>query len=129
MMKPSRRTRFCSTVERREGSRSGPLGANGRRVVWVYKTARTFVTCDLQADPEAPRRSCRTSLSGTRPARAKAEVFGGLGLGLFPAKSTADLHGGELTVESQPGRGARFTLSLPCQLHATEGSGPPLKPS
>jgi len=42
---------------------------------------------------------------------------GGLGLGLFLAKRIAELHGGDLSVESKPGSGARFTLSLPCQLH------------
>ncbi len=38
---------------------------------------------------------------------------GGLGLGLYLAKRIAALHGGDLTVESQPGKGARFTLMLP----------------
>ena len=38
---------------------------------------------------------------------------GGLGLGLYLAKRIAALHGGDLTAESQPGKGARFTLSLP----------------
>jgi signal transduction histidine kinase len=41
---------------------------------------------------------------------------GGLGLGLFLAKRIVELHGGTLTVESKPGKGACFTLSLPCQL-------------
>jgi signal transduction histidine kinase len=38
---------------------------------------------------------------------------GGLGLGLYLAKRIAAVHGGDLTAESEPGRGARFTLSLP----------------
>jgi len=37
----------------------------------------------------------------------------GLGLGLYLAQRIARLHGGDLTAESSPGRGARFTLSLP----------------
>jgi len=40
---------------------------------------------------------------------------GGLGLGLYIAKRIAEVHGGDLGVESQPGKGARFTLSLPAQ--------------
>lgn len=38
---------------------------------------------------------------------------GGLGLGLYLAKRIAAVHGGDLKADSQPGRGARFTLSLP----------------
>ena len=38
---------------------------------------------------------------------------GGLGLGLYLAKRIAAAHGGDLTVDSAPGKGARFTLTLP----------------
>jgi signal transduction histidine kinase len=38
---------------------------------------------------------------------------GGLGLGLYIAKRIATAHGGDLGVQSQPGKGARFILSLP----------------
>jgi two-component system, OmpR family, sensor kinase len=37
---------------------------------------------------------------------------GGLGLGLYLAKRIATMHDGDLQVESSPGKGARFTLSL-----------------
>ena len=37
----------------------------------------------------------------------------GLGLGLYLAQRIARLHGGDLSAESSPGEGARFTLSLP----------------
>lgn len=37
----------------------------------------------------------------------------GLGLGLYLAKRIARVHGGDLTADSQPGKGARFILSLP----------------
>jgi signal transduction histidine kinase len=39
---------------------------------------------------------------------------GGLGLGLYLAKQIALLHEGDLQVASVPGKGARFTLILPC---------------
>lgn len=38
---------------------------------------------------------------------------GGLGLGLYLAKRVAAVHGGDLTAESAPGKGARFRLTLP----------------
>ena len=37
----------------------------------------------------------------------------GAGLGLFIARSIAEAHGGTLDVDSEPGRGARFTFRLP----------------
>ena len=48
----------------------------------------------------------------------------GLGLGLFLARQIALLHGGDLTVESKVGDGARFTLSLPLgDLAGSRGDG------
>jgi signal transduction histidine kinase len=47
----------------------------------------------------------------------RAEVPGGskpgTGLGLYIARSFAEAHGGTVEVDSRPGEGARFTLSLP----------------
>jgi signal transduction histidine kinase len=37
----------------------------------------------------------------------------GLGLGLYLAKRIAAVHGGDLTAQSEPGKGARFILTLP----------------
>ena len=39
--------------------------------------------------------------------------MGGLGLGLFIAKSLIEGHGGRMTVESTPGKGTRMTVHLP----------------
>jgi signal transduction histidine kinase len=52
---------------------------------------------------------------------------GGLGLGLYLAKRIAAIHGGDLTVESAAGKGARFTLSLP--LREESASAQPAAPA
>lgn len=42
--------------------------------------------------------------------------FGGTGLGLYISRQLADRLGGQLGVESEPGRGSRFRLELPAGL-------------
>jgi predicted ATPase/signal transduction histidine kinase len=39
--------------------------------------------------------------------------YGGLGLGLFICRRIVEAHGGSITVESKPGKGATFVLALP----------------
>ena len=41
------------------------------------------------------------------------KVREGLGMGLYIARQLAEAHGGSLSVRSNPGEGARFTLCLP----------------
>ena len=58
---------------------------------------------------------------------ARTRARGGTGLGLAIAASLAAAHGGELTVDTEPGHGAAFRLSLPLaetvQAIATESQG------
>jgi signal transduction histidine kinase len=42
-----------------------------------------------------------------------SESYGGLGLGLWIARRLVEAHGGEIRVESSPGKGATFTVNLP----------------
>jgi signal transduction histidine kinase len=48
-----------------------------------------------------------------RPDKARSRAAGGAGLGLSLARGVMNLHDGELTVESAPGKGTTAILSLP----------------
>jgi heavy metal sensor kinase len=45
--------------------------------------------------------------------KARSRALGGAGLGLSIARWIAEVHGGELSVESEPDRGSAFTVELP----------------
>jgi two-component system, OmpR family, sensor kinase len=45
--------------------------------------------------------------------KARSRFSGGSGLGLSIAKWIAEAHGGSIIVESEPGRGSRFSVQLP----------------
>lgn len=44
------------------------------------------------------------------------EHHSGIGMGLFMARSLARLHGGDIAVESRPGKGSKFILEIPLEL-------------
>jgi len=52
--------------------------------------------------------------------KARSREAGGSGLGLSIARRIAEAHGGSLTVSSEVGRGATFTLTLPLPLSPPE---------
>jgi signal transduction histidine kinase len=56
---------------------------------------------------------------------AKSGEPKGLGLGLYISRQLAVSHGGQLTVESTPGQGACFSLTLPCTETALQAAATP----
>ena len=48
-----------------------------------------------------------------RTDNARGSTVAGSGLGLALARDVARLHGGDITIESEPGHGATFTVSVP----------------
>ena len=53
-----------------------------------------------------------------------AETYPGMGLGLWITREIVEAHGGRIVVESRPGAGATFRVSLPRRLGGeSEGSG------
>lgn len=78
---------------------SGQLEADGRRV-------RIIVADTGRGMPPEIRDSLFTL-------RAKSSKTGGTGLGTKIVKDVVDAHGGTISVESEPGKGTSFFLSLP----------------
>ncbi len=56
------------------------------------------------------------------PARTRDDERAGTGLGLAITKWIAEAHGGSIAVQSRPGKGTTFTVSLPRSLSSVEPS-------
>ncbi|WP_434385021.1 sensor histidine kinase [Melittangium boletus] len=99
----------------------------------IKYTARGFVRVTLEEQADGVRFRVEDSGPGISPERQR-ELFrpvhpgmpGGVGLGLSIAFRAALAQGGALSLESEPGRGSTFLLSLPWSVPAREE--PPAAP-
>ncbi|MBI3183987.1 MAG: response regulator [Myxococcales bacterium] len=82
------------------------------------------VEIDLQADEHEARLVVRDHGIGIEAQQlpliferfmrvSSSRHFGGVGLGLYIARQIVEAHGGSISVESEPGQGATFTVRLP----------------
>ncbi len=128
----------------------GPVETDVRRAQQVLKnllsnalkfTERGGVTLRASLEGEALRVEVRDTGIGIAPEQHEAvfeafrqadgttnRKYGGTGLGLSISRDLARLLGGELSLESQPGRGSTFVLTLPRVYRAPE-PGDPARPA
>ena len=55
--------------------------------------------------------------------KSRSRAAGGAGIGLTIARRLVEAHGGTISAESTPGRGCRFTITLPVVPRVIEGRG------
>ncbi|MBI3608910.1 MAG: response regulator [Nitrospirae bacterium] len=87
------------------------LGSNGHVQVQVKDTGIGISRDDL---PKLFKRFSQVDASTNRR-------YEGTGIGLALAKEIVELHGGQIGVESEPGRGTTMTFTIPLRLEAPEG--------
>jgi len=75
-------------------------------------TARVWVADSGEGVPRAEQRRIFERFARGHTSRQRYE---GSGLGLAIVRAIAEAHGGDVTVESEPGAGARFELALPVE--------------
>lgn len=90
-----------------------PGGGEVRVACRARSGTRAEVAVSDQGVGIAPEDVGRLFTRFGRIVTAETESIPGTGLGLYLARDLARRHGGDVTVESAPGRGSTFTLDLP----------------
>ncbi len=62
-----------------------------------------------------------------RASNARGRSVEGSGIGLSLVRSLVELHGGTVSIDSEPGRGTTVTIELPVSHDAPSGAGPPTR--
>lgn len=97
---------------------------SGDHKIVTVQLSRTDRTIDLSIRDEGPGipEAERTKIFEKffRGSGADVKKVRGSGIGLSITKQVADMHGGEVTVESEVGRGSVFTLKIPIREAAGE---------
>lgn len=91
----------------------------GDEKIVIVRTAKNDDTVDLSVTDRgigiAPADRDRLFEPFFRSSDARAQTVSGAGIGLALVKHTMDAHGGQIHVESMPGKGSTFTLQFPAE--------------
>ncbi|MEM7585007.1 MAG: response regulator [Acidobacteriota bacterium] len=92
-------------------------GADG----WVFRVTDTGIGM-------SPEQIARVFEEFTQADSSTTRKFGGTGLGLTISKKFCQLMGGDITVESEQGKGTTFTVQLPAVVRELDAERPTAKP-
>ncbi|MCA9523991.1 MAG: response regulator, partial [Myxococcales bacterium] len=104
------RTQLSQLTMNLLGNALRAAGPEGRVVIGTANDESTFYLTIEDDGPGIPAENLARIFD---PLFTTQDVGGGTGLGLYIVRRVVDLHHGVIDVESSPGNGARFRISLP----------------